>query len=124
VQLTPEQQAQVNQAKAEGRQRILLAMTPEQAQNDAREVAVEEFGREENIRLARLRRQARNEPGFSGDLRRALASLHKPPQTIAAEIAADGELLDQFCRGEAELPTDVVDRLVAHLDLRLMRTIR
>jgi hypothetical protein len=64
VQLTPEQQAQVNQAKAEGRQRILLAMTPEQAQNDAREVAVEEFGREENIRLARLRRQARNEPGF------------------------------------------------------------
>jgi hypothetical protein len=124
MQLTPEQQAQVDQAKAEGRRRVVLTPTPEQSSDYARRVEIEEAGREENIRWAQKRREARNELGFSGDLRRAIAATRKPAQSVAAEIGVDGDLLDRFCCGEAELPTDIVDRLVKYLGLQLMQPIR
>lgn len=122
--LTPEQQAQVDQAKAEGRRRVMLTPTPEQSADYARRVALEEAGREANLAYFLKREEASREEGFSGDLRRAIDRSRKAPQTIASEIGVDGDLLDQFCCGDAVLPTDIVDRLVRHLGLQLMQPIR
>lgn len=124
MQLTPEQQTQVDQAKAEGRRRVMLTPTPEQQKDYARRVAIEEAGRDANIAYFRKREEAAKEEGFSGDLRRAIDASRKAPQSVAIDIGVDGNLLDQFCCGEAELPTDIVDRLVKHLGLQLMQPIR
>jgi ribosome-binding protein aMBF1 (putative translation factor) len=63
--------------------------------------------------------QAEREPGFSGDLRRAITTACRPSHELAAELGIDVRLLEDFRVGEATLPSDVIDRLVATLGLRL-----
>ena len=63
--------------------------------------------------------QAEREPGFSGDLRRAITAACRPSRELAAELGIDVGLLEDFRTGDATLPSDVVDRLVATLGLRL-----
>lgn len=66
---------------------------------------------------------ALEEPGFSGDLRRAISAARKAPSELARELETDADLLSVFLAGDAELPTDVVDRLVALLRLKLVMEI-
>lgn len=63
--------------------------------------------------------QAEREPGFSGDLRRAITAARRPSHELAAELGIDVHLLEEFRTGEATLPSDVVNRLVEALGLRL-----
>jgi hypothetical protein len=104
--------------------RIHTKWTPEQRADYFRRVALEEAGREENLAYLNKLETAADEPGFSGDLRRAIAASLKPPEDLATEIGLDGDLLNQFCCGEAALPSTAIDRLVERLGLQLMATLR
>jgi len=122
MQLTPEQRAQAEQARRDGQPRVLLTTTVEQRAEKQRAIAEEEAAHEENIAAIARRRQAETEPGFAGDLRRAITAARRPQ--LAAEIGIDTGLLEDFREGHAVLPFEAVDRLVTLLGLRLMAEIR
>jgi ribosome-binding protein aMBF1 (putative translation factor) len=62
---------------------------------------------------------AEQEPGFSGDLRRAITAAQTPSHDLADQLGIDVLLLEEFRAGNATLPSDVISRLVAILGLRL-----
>jgi ribosome-binding protein aMBF1 (putative translation factor) len=124
MRLTPEQQAQAEQARQEGRRSVHLTLTDEQRADQQKRIAEEEGMRQENIAAYRRRRQAEAEPGFSGDLRRAILAARRRPDELAAAAGISVELLEDFREGSADLPLDVVDKLVGVLGLRLMAEIR
>jgi hypothetical protein len=123
MQLTPEQQAQLAQAKSVGKQRVALDFTPQQKAEWEAAVQQELAGREENLDHMRKIEAAAERAGFLGDLRRAIALSRKPVQELAAEIDVDWRLLSDFRSGDAELPSPALDRLVAAVGLRLMQEI-
>lgn len=123
MQLTPEQQAEIERQRSDGRRRLHVTMTDEQRAEYRRLVALEDAGMEENKAYARKLMAAAAEPGFSGDLRRAIGRSRHSPDELAVEIGVAPELLDRFCTGEADLPTAAIDRLVETLGLRLMAEI-
>lgn len=124
IELTPDQREQVRRAREAGERRIVLATTPNQDAEIERAVAEEDALKEQNREQARKRHLAQAEPGFTGDLRRAIVRSHQPLTEIAEAIDIPEERLDSFCAGESELPTDAVGRLVSLLGLRLMAEIR
>jgi hypothetical protein len=81
-------------------------------------------GMEANKAYARKLVRAAEEPGFSGDLRRAIRASRRRPDQLAAEIGVDPELFDRFCTGEADLPTPALDRLINELGLKLVAEVR
>jgi len=88
MQLTPEQQEQVRQAKAAGQRRVHLRFTPEQ--RNAWQAAVEEelAAKDENIAHLRKVRAAAEQPGFFGDLRRAIVLSRRPAGELANRSAS------------------------------------
>lgn len=122
--LTESQKAQITQARAEGRTRIMSEFTPEQRADWERRVAAEMAAKDETIRSIRKQESAAREPGFSGDLRRAIAASGIGPRGVAEELSVDGDLMERFCSGEAALPYEIIDKLVEYLGLRLMKLIR
>jgi len=123
MELTPEQQAQVRQAQAAGKQHAALSFTPRQEAEWKASLQQELAGREENLDRLRKIKAAAEAEGFLGDLRRAIAASRRPVQELADEVGVDWRLLSDFRAGEAELPSAALDRLVAALGLRLMREI-
>lgn len=100
---------------------LRIELTPEQREEFQRTAQREEAGREENIAWLRKLEAAAAEPGFSGDLRRAL--LTSPlggRRDLSAELGVDRQTLDSFQIGEGSLPFAAVDRLVELLGLRLV----
>ena len=123
MQLTPEQQTQVAQAKSVGDQRVTVSFTPQQRVEWETAAEQELTGREENREHMWKIKSAAEQEGFLGDLRRAIALSRRPVQQLAAEIGVDWRLLSDFRSGDAELPSPALDRLVAALGLRLMQEI-
>ena len=123
MELTPEQEEQLRQARAVGSRRVMLAFTPEQREQWQAAVQQELAGREENVAHFRRVKAAAERPGFFGDLRRAIATSRRPTDELAEEIAVAPQLLWDFCAGDAELPAAALDRLIEALGLRLMREI-
>jgi DNA-binding MarR family transcriptional regulator len=123
MQLTPEQQEQVRQAKVAGERRVHLRLTPDQ--RNAWRAAVEEelAAKEENIAHLRKIHAAAEEPGFFGDLRRAILLSRRPVHELAQQIGVDPRLFSDFRAAEAELPAAALARLLETLDLRLMQKI-
>ena len=121
--LTPEQQHEVRQAKAAGDKRVTIGFTAQQ--KDQWEVTVPEelAGKEENIAHLRKIQAAAEQPGFFGDLRRAIAASRRSVDELSAGIGVDQRLLSDFRAGDAELPAAALERLVDTLDLRLMQQI-
>lgn len=123
MKLTIEQQASIARQRGEGRRSLVVEATTEQ-QGEYREVVARELaGKGANIEHSRKRRIASQEPGFSGDLRRAINATRKPAQDLAQELGLDPELIDQFCAGDVVLSSNDIDSLVEHLGLRLMKTL-
>jgi hypothetical protein len=120
MQLTPEQQAQVRQAKSTGEKRARVEFTPDQKAEWESAVQMELAGKGENLDHLRKIKTAAEQGGFMGDLRRAIGYSRKPIRELAAEIGVDARLLSDFRAGDAELPSMALDRLVAALRLRLM----
>jgi len=121
--LTTDQQDQVRQAKAAGEQRVRLRLTAEQ--RDQWRAAVEEelACKAENIAHIRKVRSAAEQPGFFGDVRRAIILSRCPMADLAKEIDVDPILFSDFRAGDAELPAAALDRLMERLGLRLMQEI-
>ncbi len=122
MQLTADQWADIERQRREnpGTRHVTITPTPEQAEQHRRAVEEEEAGREANSAHARKVFAALEEPGFSGDLRRAIVASRKEPENLARELGVDTTLLEEFLDGDASLPTAVVDRLVVLLGLKLM----
>jgi hypothetical protein len=123
MQLTPEQKELIRQAKMRGERRIYMEFTPEQKQ-DYREAVVLEFaGKEANIAHAQKVKAAAEQPGFFGDVRRAILLARPSVPDLATEIGVDDRALSDFMAGETELPAAALDRLFEKLGLRLMQEI-
>lgn len=122
MQLTPEQRAEMDRERCENptARGVHVKLTPEQRDEYLRIAAAEDAGREANIGAIRKRDLAAEEPGFSGDLRRAINAARRPSRELAAQLGIDVRLLEEFRAGEATLQSDAVDRLVHVLGLRLV----
>jgi|SRR5690606_39977061 len=121
MQLTPEQREQAEAARAAGERRVMLEFTPEQRAEWEAAVAQELADKELNIQRFHKRRSVEQEPGFLGDLRRAITASRRDPKLLAEQVGIDWRQLSDFRCGEAALPSDVIDRLIAALGLRLMQ---
>jgi DNA-binding phage protein len=69
-----------------------------------------------------LRKEAREEPTLSAELRRAIHTSEKSLSTIAAQAGMSAVHLDEFLAGERTLRSDVMDRLVQALGYELKMT--
>jgi DNA-binding MarR family transcriptional regulator len=123
MQLTPEQKAQLEQAKQRGERRVYVQLTPEQRKEYREAVAQEMAGKEANIAHYRKINAAAERPGFFGDIRRAILLSRPSIPELATAIGVDRRLLSDFRAGEAELPAAALDRLLEKLGLRLMQEI-
>jgi hypothetical protein len=123
MQLTPEQQDQLQRAKAAGATRAHLRPTAEQ-RNEWRAAVEDELAcKDDNIAHIRKLRAAAEQPGFFGDVRRAIILSRRPVADLAKDIDVDPLLFSDFRAGEAELPAAALDRLLGALGLRLMQEI-
>ena len=123
MQLTPEQQEQLQQAKAAGEKRVHLHLTAEQRNAWRMEVEEEQASKQENLaQLGRIT-SAAEQPGFFGDVRRAILLSRRPMAELADEIGVDLLLFSDFRAGQADLPAAALDRLIETLGLRLMQEI-
>jgi hypothetical protein len=123
MELTPQQQDQVRQAKASGEKRVTIKFTPEQKRDWSGAVEQEAAGKDANIAHIRKIQAAAAKPGFFGDVRRAITVSRRPIEDLANEIGVDARLLSDFRSGDAELPAIALDRLIETLSLRLMQEI-
>jgi hypothetical protein len=123
MQLTPEQRDQVQQAKAAEETRVHLRFTAEQRSEWRAAVEEELAGKDENIAHIRKVRAAAEQPGFFGDIRRAIILSQRPMAELAKHIDVDPLLFSDFRAGDAELSAATLDRLLEALGLRLMREI-
>lgn len=71
--LTPEQQKQVEQARARGESRVTVNFAAQQKAVWQAAVQQELAGKEENIARIRKIKTAAEQPGFFGDVRRAVS---------------------------------------------------
>lgn len=66
-----------------------------------------------------MRKEARDEPTLSGELRRAIHASPLSLADIAAPAGISPLLLDDFLTGERTLRSDVLDRLAANLGFEM-----
>jgi hypothetical protein len=121
--LTPEQQDDVRKARAAGDKRVMIGFTAQQKDQWEATVQEELAGKEENIAHLRRIQAAAEQPGFFGDLRRAIVASRRSLDELSAGIGVDQRLLSGFRAGDAELPAAALERLVDALGLRLMQEI-
>lgn len=121
--LTLEQQQELRRAKAAGEPRIYLQFTEAQRKEWQLSVEKESACKDENVAQLRKIQTAAKQPGFFGDIRRAIILSRRPVGELAGTIGVDPHLFSDFRAGEAELPAPALERLVASLGLRLMQEI-
>ena len=124
MQLTPEQQAVVNKAKAAGEKRAVLSFTTGQTEEWQEAARGELEGRDETIAHVRKIKAAAEQAGFFGDVRRAITLSGRRVDELARDSGIEPRLLSDFRAGEAELPSMALDRLLSTLGVRLMLEIR
>lgn len=97
-------------------------MTPELRERWKRQIEAAQADRSESDEYFRMAEPAAAEATFSGELRRAIHAVHARQMllpTLLERAGVDWKTLRPFMTGEASLPTEVVDRLVAVLGLHL-----
>lgn len=100
-----------------------LRLTPEQRTEYRAAVEEELAAKDENIAHWRKVRAEAEQPGFFGDLRRAILLSRRPIHELAQQIGVAPRQFSDFQAGDAELPAAALDRLIETLDLRLMHEI-
>jgi hypothetical protein len=123
MQLTPVQQELVRQVRGRSERRAFLQFTPEQRHAWRKIVDQEMAGKEANIAHIRKIKLAAEQPGFFGDVRRAILLSRPSISKLAADIGVEPRVLSDFQADDAELPAAALDRLIAALGLRLMQEI-
>jgi len=89
----------------------------------ARAIAEEDQHQVQTIAQVERLMAASEEPGFSGDLRRAIHSSQMPLEQIAAAAKIEVFALCDFLEGTAELTSGQITAIVQLLNLQLMRPI-
>jgi hypothetical protein len=89
----------------------------------ARAIAKEDGHQKQTIEQVRRLFAAGDEPGFSGDLRRAIHSGGKPLEALAAAAHVDVPRLCDFLEGAAELTSEQIRIITHELGLQLVRSI-
>ena len=123
MKLTSEQKAQIGRQRRDDpdRRRFHIEATAEQRAEREEAFRLEEVGREENVASVRRQMAAREELGFSGDLRRAMPAKLRERHELAKKASLDPDRLERFYVGDAELASSDVDRLTEVLGLHLAR---
>lgn len=121
--LTPEQREQLQHARDNGERRVTMKFSTDQSKSWREAVDQELADKSANIAHLRKIKEAAEQPGFFGDLRRAIIISRGSVSEVAAAIGVDTKLLSDFRAGDAELPPAVLERLVETLGLRLMQEI-
>src|SRR6185369_13864705 len=103
MKLTTEQQEQVRQAKARGEQRLFMQFTSEQKKSWREAIDQEMATKGENIVHFRKIKAAAEQPGFFGDVRRAILLSRPSIDDLATAIGVDPRILSDFQAGDAEL---------------------
>lgn len=101
--------------------RIMVELTPEQQARLAEARRQVERELPDLVTQGRALRKAADEPTLSGELRRALHASELSLARIANEAGITPLQLDEFLTGEATLPSDAIDRLAALLGYELSR---
>jgi hypothetical protein len=119
MRLTAEQVAEIERQRqaAPGTHSFHITMTPQQRSAYRQAVAEELAARAENLERLRQIETAEQEATLSGALRRAISDSRRSPRELSAELGIDSRLLSAFREGLEPLPSDVIDKLVAILDL-------
>ena len=119
MQLTPEQRDEMQRQREQSpnRRSFRMEFTAEQRAEWKQAVAEEEAARSANIaRMERIDAAAAEET-LSGEVRRAIRDARRPFAVLADEIGITTQQLLDFRSGDAPLPSDALDRLVAVLGL-------
>lgn len=118
---TPEQLAEIErQRKANPNARgVWIEFTPEQLEEWRQLVSEVEAGRDQDIAHVRAIEAAAREPGFSGDLRRAIMAARIPSHQFADRIGIPITEFEEFRAGQHVLTSDVIERLIDVLGLKL-----
>jgi hypothetical protein len=98
-------------------------MTPEESARFERLIEISEAEKPDVIRRFRLLMAAGDEPGFNGDLRRAIHGGHVAMEKIAAAAGMEVFALCDFLEGTAELTSSQIAAIVEFLNLQLVRPI-
>lgn len=120
---TTDQQEQLREAKLRGERHATMLFTPEQRKAWRDTVDKELAGKHDNLEHFRKIKQAAEQAGFLGDIRRAIVLSRRPIDELAVAIGVEPRTLSDFRTGEAELPAVALDRLIETLGLRLMQEI-
>ena len=123
MELTPEQQQQIQQAKAIGESHVNLDFTDQQKANWQRAAREEQDERYATIGQMEKIHEAARQAGFFGNLRRAISSSRRPVSELSATIGVEPSVLSEFRAAEAELPAKALEKLIDELGLRLMQEI-
>jgi hypothetical protein len=91
-----EQIEQIQNAKAAGEKRVTLSFTAEQKNRWRAAVEEELTGKEENLAYFRKAQAAAQQPGFFGDVRRAINLSRRSAEKLANEIGVESRLLSDF----------------------------
>jgi hypothetical protein len=102
---------------------VTVQFTPKQRDAWREMVKCESSGSEESIAQFRRIKAAADQPGFFGDVRRAVLLSGRSVSDLAASIGVDPQQFVLFQSAEAELPAPAVDRLLETLGLRVMQVI-
>lgn len=97
--------------------------TPEQRERIETLAALVEAEKPDIIRRLHLCEAAEREPGFNGDLRRAIHAAGKPLEQLAAVAQVGVFQLCDFLEGTSELTSGQIQKLVSELGLQLVRPI-
>jgi hypothetical protein len=123
MQLTPQQQQQIREAKESGQRRSLVSFTPQQRKSWRDSVQQELAAKEQNVAHIQQLMLAAEEPGFFGDVRRAILLSQRPVAELATTIGVEPQQLSSFRAGTEELPSAALNLLIETLGLRLMQEI-
>ena len=121
--LNAQQRAEIERQRQENPGgRVVIEFTPEQRAEWERVRDLALSDREQSIEQIRKMEAACAEPTFRGELRRAIraARLASRPRLFDAELGLDPVQIDRFLSAEDDLPLDVVERLIAALELHLV----
>ncbi len=118
-----EQLSQINQARLGGQGRVVVRLTDEQAEQFQSIAERESTDKDANTAHIRKIKAAAEQPGFIGDIRRTILHTRRPVQELAASAGIEPRLLSDFRAGDADLSSNVLDRLIEALGLRLMQEI-
>lgn len=120
--LTAQQRAEIERQRAvdPACRSFRITFTPEQRDAYRRAVAEELASRDDNLLQVRQVEAAEREPTLSGTLRRAISASRRTPQDLSNELGIDTQQLHNFRAGLEPLPSDVIDRLLALLNLEVI----